>query len=460
MQQQQQLVPGLRRHHRGDSNWRHLSIAVRLVIVVVVVQLGRNSASPSGQRPPRVPSSDYSASAASRKVVPGGGSEDLDRRGGEAATDDDMERPWPESCTQCPARQMKKDYRLAAIKEDILRKLRLTAAPNITGRQLPQIPPLEGLSLTDDDGMLSDPPTGGATSYDGGDDDRATTVQMMLFPVPVPEVNKPDAFKFRIPRDITSSKEISKATLGVYIRRARPHPSANVKSFILLYRTTALPARPGLAPTRERILRRPINLTDDETDCWYQINVQQYVSQWIDNPSSNYGLFFETSDQYGNSLPIVTPQTHEEEAKKPYLEIFVNDQSSSRSKRNLDLDCDEHSSEKRCCRYPLVVDFDLFGWNWVIVPRRYSAYYCAGECSFVYHQQNPHPHLVHQQLQSSRASGQRTGGGGSSTAVAATGGPCCSPRRVSSISMLYYDENMNIVYGRLPGMVVEQCGCS
>jgi len=138
--------------------------------------------------------------------------------------------------------------------------------------------------------------------------------------------------------------------------------------------------------------------------------------------------------------------------QKPYLEIQVQQRTSSRSKRNLNLDCDEHSAETRCCRYPLVVDFESFGWDFVIVPRRYSAYYCAGDCPFLYYQQFVHSHVVHQ---------QRTASGSGATAVsAAGGGPCCSPRRVSAISMLYYDDYMNIVYGHLPGMVVEQCGCS
>ena len=141
--------------------------------------------------------------------------------------------------------------------------------------------------------------------------------------------------------------------------------------------------------------------------------------------------------------------------QKPYLEIQVQERASSRSKRTLDLDCDEHSAEKRCCRYPLVVDFESFGWDFVIVPRRYSAYYCAGDCPFLYYQQFAHSHVVQQQRQRDQQA---------STAVAAAGGagggPCCSPRRVSAISMLYYDDYMNIVYGHLPGMVVEQCGCS
>jgi len=126
-------------------------------------------------------------------------------------------------------------------------------------------------------------------------------------------------------------------------------------------------------------------------------------------------------------------------------------QQATRSKRTTDLDCDDQSLERRCCRYPLEVDFDKFGWDWVIVPRRYSAYFCSGECPFLYMQSpGPGTHVRQQQQQTAAVR----------PAAGANGGPCCSPRRVSSISMLYYDEYMNIVHGRLSDMVVEQCGCA
>jgi len=31
---------------------------------------------------------------------------------------------------------------------------------------------------------------------------------------------------------------------------------------------------------------------------------------------------------------------------------------------------------------------------------------------------------------------------------------------MTAISMLYFDQDYNIIYGLLPGMVVERCGCS
>jgi len=86
-------------------------------------------------------------------------------------------RPWPSNCSHCGARQAKKDYRLASIRNEILRKLHLRAPPNITrGRQLPDIPPLRDL-IGDD--MVSDAPS----SSNDNDDYHATTVKMMIFPI-------------------------------------------------------------------------------------------------------------------------------------------------------------------------------------------------------------------------------------------------------------------------------------
>uniref|UniRef100_A0A1B0CN50 TGF-beta family profile domain-containing protein n=1 Tax=Lutzomyia longipalpis TaxID=7200 RepID=A0A1B0CN50_LUTLO len=65
----------------------------------------------------------------------------------------------------------------------------------------------------------------------------------------------------------------------------------------------------------------------------------------------------------------------------PFIEIVTRDRRHRRPKRSTSLTYRENESETRCCRYPLVVDFDKFGWDWVIAPKQYDANYCSGECS-------------------------------------------------------------------------------
>ena len=39
-------------------------------------------------------------------------------------------------------------------------------------------------------------------------------------------------------------------------------------------------------------------------------------------------------------------------------------------------------------------------------------------------------------------------------------GPCCAGKKMSDISMLYLDKEGSVVFGKLPNMKVERCGCS
>ena len=124
------------------------------------------------------------------------------------------------------------------------------------------------------------------------------------------------------------------------------------------------------------------------------------------------------------------------------MEVHTTDGRRARTKRTIGLNCQENSKETRCCRYPLTVDFEEFGWDWVIAPKKYEANFCSGDCPNVFLPKHPHTHIV--QLANPKGST----------------GPCCAPRKLSSISMLYFDDQSNIIYGLLPGMVVELCGCS
>ena len=147
------------------------------------------------------------------------------------------------------------------------------------------------------------------------------------------------------------------------------------------------------------------------------------------------------------------------------MEVYVADNRKHRTKRTIGLNCKDSSNETRCCRYPLTVDFMEFGWDWIIAPTKYEANYCAGqytttndkrqqnkikynnkfffagECPPVFLPLYPHTHV-------------------SQLANAAGNGPCCAPRKLSELEMLYFDNNMNIVFGRIPAMIVDRCGCT
>ena len=59
--------------------------------------------------------------------------------------------------------------------------------------------------------------------------------------------------------------------------------------------------------------------------------------------------------------------------QKPFVEISVEESNSGRKKREMKgLQCKENDIEKNCCRYPLVVDFEEFKWDWIIAPKNYQ----------------------------------------------------------------------------------------
>lgn len=128
-------------------------------------------------------------------------------------------------------------------------------------------------------------------------------------------------------------------------------------------------------------------------------------------------------------------------SQQPFLEVKITE-VPKRSRRESGLDCNERSSESRCCRYPLTVDFEDFGWDWIIAPKRYKANYCSGECEQVHLQKLPHTHLVNK------------------ANPRGTAGPCCTPTKMSPINMLYFNHREQIIYGKIPSMVVDLCGCS
>jgi len=41
-----------------------------------------------------------------------------------------------------------------------------------------------------------------------------------------------------------------------------------------------------------------------------------------------------------------------------------------------------------------------------------------------------------------------------------TGTPCCAPVKMRSLPLVYMDTGGGIVYGNLPDMVTERCGCA
>ncbi|XP_075060655.1 bone morphogenetic protein 3 [Mixophyes fleayi] len=173
-----------------------------------------------------------------------------------------------------------------------------------------------------------------------------------------------------------------------------------------------------------------------------------------------------------NELPGAEYQYNEDEEgweeKKPYKTLQVRPAEKGKSKKkqkksgrqkSQTLQFDEQTLKKarrkqwneprKCARRYLKVDFADIGWSdWIISPKSFDAYYCSGACQF------PMPKSLKPSNHATIQSIVRAVG-----VVPGIPEPCCVPERMSSLSILFFDENKNVVLKVYPNMTVESCAC-
>uniref|UniRef100_A0A3B5AR42 Bone morphogenetic protein 2-like n=1 Tax=Stegastes partitus TaxID=144197 RepID=A0A3B5AR42_9TELE len=199
------------------------------------------------------------------------------------------------------------------------------------------------------------------------------------------------------------------------------------------------------------------------TQGWEVFNVTQIASKWIRNSHENNGILVVTTFPSGNWMDSVVPsskQNAELTDTNAFLVIFSDDGRSMVGVCCIGwmfffVLCPTCSflpdgRPQSCQRVPLFVDFDEIGWSgWIISPRGYNAHHCKGSCPFP------------------------LGGGLRATNHATVrsimhalklysdevGAPCCVPDRLQSISLLYFDDEENVVLKQYDDMVALSCGC-
>lgn len=107
---------------------------------------------------------------------------------------------------------------------------------------------------------------------------------------------------------------------------------------------------------------------------WITIELRRMVAEWFKHPRDNLGVALKiTGGNHRKNHSVRLVETNPGAENAPYLEVQMQELDSrrgSRIKRNVGLNCDEASQETRCCRYKLTVDFEKFGWDWIIAPKK------------------------------------------------------------------------------------------
>ncbi|EMP26567.1 Bone morphogenetic protein 2-B [Chelonia mydas] len=208
------------------------------------------------------------------------------------------------------------------------------------------------------------------------------------------------------------------------------------------------------------------------------------VSKWVGHSSTNHGFLITTTHlsktkMESNFVKFAKSQHNMRDSRNAFLVLFTNndrqksssflpsstDDTSShlphqnevfanirvnKSRRIRDTSSFSHKDKIVPCQLnDLFVDFHKIGWaGWIISPRGYKAYYCKGACLFP---------LGESLRATNHATVQSIVHTLKLTKDVST--PCCVPDKLSSISIMYFDDNENVVLKNYKDMVATSCGC-
>ncbi|XP_055540988.1 protein decapentaplegic [Wyeomyia smithii] len=231
--------------------------------------------------------------------------------------------------------------------------------------------------------------------------------------------------------------------------------------------------RPGIkgkrAPTYLLIDSKTVKINETGP---ISVDVLPAVARWLRHPKQNHGIFIQVISK-SKRKPRAVPQhehvrlrrstdeSHDKWAQKqPLLFTYTDDgrhkqrpirdalSNANRARRTPMRNRRRKNGTETCQRRPLYVDFSDVGWSdWIVAPPGYEAYYCHGECQFpIADHLNTTNHAIVQTLVNSISP---------SLAPKA----CCVPTQLSSISMLYLNEQNKVVLKNYQDMTVVGCGC-
>ncbi|NXO01151.1 BMP6 protein, partial [Rhinopomastus cyanomelas] len=208
---------------------------------------------------------------------------------------------------------------------------------------------------------------------------------------------------------------------------------------------------------------------------WLEFDVTATSNMWVMNPQHNMGLQLSVVTQDGFSVnPREAGLVGRDGPydKQPFMVAFFKvsevhvrttrsaagrrrQQSRNRSTPAQEVSrvssvTDYNSSDLKtaCRKHELYVSFQDLGWqDWIIAPKGYAANYCDGECSFPLNaHMNATNHAIVQTLVHLMNPDY-------------VPKPCCAPTKLNAISVLYFDDNSNVILKKYRNMVVRACGC-
>ncbi|XP_066502866.1 bone morphogenetic protein 6 [Hoplias malabaricus] len=204
---------------------------------------------------------------------------------------------------------------------------------------------------------------------------------------------------------------------------------------------------------------------------WLEFDITATSNLWVMSPHHNLGLQISVETSSGQNInPKEAGLVGRDGAleQQPFMvaffkvsEVHIRTARSTGKRRQQNRNRSSHpqeatrhtdynsSDQKTACRkHELYVSFRELGWqDWIIAPEGYAANYCDGECSFPLNaHMNATNHAIVQTLVHLMN-------------PANVPKPCCAPTKLHAISVLYFDDNSNVILKKYKNMVVRACGC-
>ncbi|KAI8485376.1 positive regulation of pathway-restricted SMAD protein phosphorylation [Branchiostoma belcheri] len=208
--------------------------------------------------------------------------------------------------------------------------------------------------------------------------------------------------------------------------------------------------QPGKAASADSLeLLQSHVITPFDRDDVKTFNIVSAVQHWQRRAEDNHGLLVSVEAvkaEDGTRLDSC-PQFSITDSQLFVISTDIQ-QCRSRDKRSVRTVDSSNGPGNICRRRKLYIRFKDVGWDdWIIAPQGYMAYHCSGECPFPLNEHlNGTNHAVIQTLVNSLTPD-------------AVPPACCAPTKWSSISMLYFDNNGDVVLRQYEDMVVDGCGC-
>ena len=266
------------------------------------------------------------------------------------------------------------------------------------------------------------------------------------------------------------TEQVKGGELKLYKRLARNKSMADTTCAINIYTIQPEGVQPVLLDTLKFRTRQ---------SGWLTFNVTSAMKQWAVYPLTNYGFRFVVRTLSGDE---VNPHDfgivgmHGNRGKRPYLLGFVNTKKfiptftqellsanmipleivsseivspenvTSGARRTRRAANQWEKGRKRHCHLQRFhVNFKKIGLDdKIIAPKGYDAHFCEGTCN------NPNAELTNHALIQTLAHLAEQSKGSY---------PCCAPNALEPISVLFYDENDNIVLKKHAGMIATSCVC-